>query len=65
MTFQTYYVMNEIFNFVELYINESELGKIGKIEFWAHWEFCACHKIFSVRKGSAGLTISKSRSVAS
>ena len=31
------------------------IGKIcfslGKIEFWTHWEFCAYHRIFGIRKG--------------
>ena len=31
------------------------MGKIcfplGKIEFWTHWEFCAYHRIFEIRKG--------------
>ena len=24
---------------------------LGKIEFWTHWEFCAYHRIFGIRKG--------------
>ena len=37
----------------------NELGKncfpLGKIEYWTHWEFCAYHRNFALRKGLVAL----------
>ena len=58
-------IITEISNFLEffVFIKENELRKMNfqlvKRQLWTHWEFCACHRIFGLRKDLSGWTICK------